>query len=392
MRRGTDFDMTGRIHSIDAVRGLCLVNIFVNHITLGTLLELSPSKIAFCDSADLFVLLAGISSFLAYGPRKEAWAWKEARGRMWRRALTLYGANLIVIAASFLILQIGSAGAPPPAPSQMPGALIESAGLINYWWQALSMQQSVGYSMVLRLYVALMLVAPFYVWLAGKRFWYPLVPAGLIWLVGGHFLLAERDSLTGTLLSMTILPWQLVFAAGVAIGAAIVQRVALPSAPWLTRTACVVVVGGTAFLLLAPYLSADARLWLEARNDAFWTGISKSYQSPLRLLYTFALAYSFVALREAPFIRLLHRANPEGFLCRLGRNSLRVFALGAILALAIDQLLWNLMAAGLIGQRSGAAILVELGLVGLGLYAMARIAAPRPKRLVTPTGFEPVTY
>ena len=384
--------MTQRISSIDAVRGLCLVNIFVNHITLGVLLELSPSKIAFCDSADIFVLLAGISTFLAYGPRREGWVWEEARARMWRRALILYLANLVVIAASFLILRVGETGAPPPAPDQMPGALIESAGAVSYWWHALTMQQSIGYSMVLRLYVVLMIAAPFYVWLAAKRYWYPLVPAGLLWLAGGHFLLAESDSLTGTLLSMTVLPWQLVFAAGVALGAAIVQNVALPRPRWLVVAAAAVVVAGTALLVIGPQVSPDARLWLEARNDAFWTGISKSYQSPLRLLYLAALAYAFMALKEAPFVRLFHRADPDGLLCRLGRRSLRVFALGAILALAFDHLLWNLIAAGLVAQGSGGAILAELALVALGIAAMARIAGRRARKLVTPTGFEPVAY
>ena len=374
------------------MRGLCLVNIFVNHVTLGVLLELSPSKIAFCDSADIFVLLAGISTFLAYGSGREGWAWDEGRRRMWRRALTLYLANLIVIAASFLILRIGEAGAAPPSPELMPGALIELAGAISYWWHALTMQQSVGYSMVLRLYVVLMLVAPCYVWLAAKRFWYPLVPAALLWLAGGHLLLAERDSLTGTLLSMTILPWQLVFAGGVALGAAIVERVELPRPRWLVFAAAAVVIGGTALLVIVPQVSPDARLWLEARNDSFWTGISKSYQSPLRLLYLAALTYSFMALRNAPFVRLLHRADPDGLLCRLGKSSLRVFALGAILALAIDHLLWNLIAAGLVAQGSGGAILVELGFAALAIFAMARIAAPRARKLVTPTGFEPVTY
>ena len=385
-------DMTERISSIDAIRGLCLVNIFVNHITLGMLLELSPSKIAFCDSADIFVLLAGLSTFLAYGPRAGGWDWEAARGRMWRRALILYFANLIVIAASFLIFSIGDTGAPPPSIALTPAVAIESAGAVSYWWHALTMQQSVGYSMVLRLYVVLMIVAPIYVWLAAKRFWYPLVPAALIWLAGGHFLLADRDSLTGELLAMTLLPWQLVFAGGVALGAAIVQRVALPRRPWLTAAALALVAAGTAFLVIAPHVSPDARLWLEARNESFWTGISKSYQSPLRLLYLAALAYAFMALRNAPFVRLAHRADPDGLLCRLGRRSLRAFAFGAVFALAVDHLLWNMMAAGWIERGSGGALIAEIGLAALGLFAMARIAGWRPRKLVTPTGFEPVAY
>ena len=114
--------MKERIHAIDAARGLCLLNIFANHITLGLLPELSPSKIAFCDSAEIFVLLAGVSAFLACGPRGGGGHWDAATAaqRMWRRALTLYVANLAVIAGSLLVFVVGGAGASPPNPAVTP--------------------------------------------------------------------------------------------------------------------------------------------------------------------------------------------------------------------------------------------------------------------------------
>jgi len=374
--------MTDRINAIDAARGLCLVNILVNHITLGVLLEGSPSKIALWDSAEVFVLLAGVSAFLAYGPRDAGggagggggWDFPAARRRMWNRALTLYVANLAVVAASFLIFLVGGAGTPPPDPAAAPPGVMAAAGGASYLWHVLTMGQSVGYSMVLRLYVVLMLVAPLYVWLAGRRFWYPLVPAAAAWLVAGHFALADRDSLTGELLAMTILPWQLVFAAGISLGAAIVQRVPVPRSRALVAAAALVVLAGTWLLVVGDRLSPDIHAWLETRNDRFWTGASKSYQSPLRLLNLAASVYLVAALPRAPVIRLLHRVRPDNMLCRLGRRSLDVFAFGAVFALAVDQLLWNLIAAGMTAPGAAAAVMTELALVALGLWLMLWIA------------------
>lgn len=373
--------MNERINAIDAARGFCLINIFVNHVTLGVLLEASPSKIAFCDSADIFVLLAGMSAFLAYGPREgRAFDPAAASARMWRRALTLYLFNLAILAGSFLVFLVGGAGAPPPEPALAPPGVMAAAGAPAYLWHTLTMQQSVGYSMVLRLYIVLLIVGPFYLWLAARRYWYPLLPAAAIWLASGHFALVVDDSLTGERLSMTLLPWQLIFAAGISLGAAIVQRVKLPRSPMLIMTAALIVFGGTWLLVVGERLWPEVHAWLETRNDHFWTGISKTFQSPLRLLYMGALAYLVMACPKAPLIRLLHEAKTTSILCRLGRRSLEVFAFSAVFALAIDQLLWNLMSAGLVARHSPGAILMEIMSVAAGLWLMLRIADRRPAR------------
>ena len=252
-----------RIHAIDAVRGLCLLNIFVNHVTLGILHELSPSKIGFCDSADIFVFLAGISAFLAYGRASQEFDFGEARRRMWRRAGQLYLFNVGILAASFIILVTSAAIAPMARPELSPEAVASSAGWLTYLWHVLTFQQSIGFSMVLRLYVFLLIVGPIYVWLAARRYWYPLIPAALVWLIAGQFGLAESDSLTGEPLSMTFLPWNLVFAAGISLGAAIRQRVALPSSPILRHSALAVVVGGTLVMTAGGYVSPDVFAWLD---------------------------------------------------------------------------------------------------------------------------------
>jgi hypothetical protein len=235
------------------------------------------------------------------------------------------------------------------------------------------MQQSVGFSMVLRLYVVLMLVAPAYVWLAAKRFWYPMAAAGVIWAASGHFGLVDHDRLTGELLSMNILTWQLVFASGISLGAAIVQGVPLPRSRIFAAAALLLVVVGTLLLVTGSRISPSLGVWLETRNDFFWTGISKSYQSPLRLFYLLGLVYLVAAFPKAPVVRLLHQARPTSLLCRLGRHSLPVFAFSAVFALAIDHLLWNLISADLVTQRGPAALLIEVALVACGLWLMVLI-------------------
>lgn len=363
-----------RIHAIDAVRGFCLLNIVVNHITLGLLHELSPSKLGFCDSADIFVFLAGISAFLAYGASSNGFEFADARRRMWRRAVQLYAFNIGILAASFVILAGSAAIAPTARPELVPQVTMSSAGWLNYLWHVLTFQQSIGFSMVLRLYVFLLAVGPIYVWLATRRYWYPLVPAAAVWLISGQFGLAERDSLTGEPLSMTFLPWNLVFASGIALGAAIRQGVQLPSSAALRRAALAFVIGGSLLLTLGGHVSPDLFTWLETRNDRFWTGISKSLQSPLRVAYLLALTYLFIAYAKAPLVRLFHGFGANNLLCRLGRRSLEVFTFGAIYALAADNLLWILNQTAGLALRSPAAIGIELLLSAAGLACMVRIA------------------
>lgn len=360
--------MQNRIHSIDAIRGFCLLNIFVNHLAVGSLQRLSPSNYGFSDSAEAFVLLAGVSSFLAYGPRKDRAVFPAGAARMWSRAWTLFLYYALLAAASAAILLASE----PWAQSfiLMPSQMIEAHGLTAYAWQLLTMQEYVGYSMILRLYVVLMLIGPAYVWLAAKRFWYPLVPAALIWAAAGQFGLADYGSLSGGRMSLSILPWNLVFAAGISLGAALQQKVVLPTPRWLTLAAAGIVAAGV-IGGLGGFLSG---------TDAFWTGLSKPLQSPLRIVHVFALAYLFIAWRDRPLLRAVHAVKPDNVLCRLGRHSLQVFTWGTILATAGRQLLWALVNRGGFALHTPAALAMELAVVGIGFAAMVWVADQVPAK------------
>lgn len=360
--------MSARIHSIDAIRGFCLLNIFVNHITVGVLQGASPSNIGLSDSADMFVLLAGVSAALAASDKPLM----QVAGAFWRRALVLYSANLGVIGGGVLLLvglslflDIGVL-----LDGELLRALV-SVGPFTAIWHLVSLQQPIGYSLVLRLYVALMVLAPALLWLTRKRWWLALPVAAGIWLTAGQFGLVVRESLTGLPITMTILPWTLIFACGMAIGAAWRQGVRIRPSSTLLAAAVSIVVGYIAFLWLAQ-VSPEAQAWLTTRNENFWLGASKTYQSPLRVLHLLSLAYIFVALPKAPILRLIHGVSSDNLLVRLGRRSLPVFVFGAIAAPFASEMVH--LANRTWGTASLPAVGIELALVAVGIAGMARIA------------------
>lgn len=363
--------MRNRVHAIDAIRGFCLANIFVNHMTAGVLHNLSPSNLGFSDSAEIFVFLAGVSTFLAYGDL----GFPNAVLTLWKRAARLYKYNLMVIGASLigLVMIAGVVGAPAMLDAHFLAVLSERPfGVLA--WNIVCLLQSVGYSMVLRLYIALMLMAPVFIWLASRRWWWPLPPAVAIWALAGHFGWVVHDSLTGAPLTLTILPWSLVFACGVSFAAGMQQGVRLPRSPLLLGAASAVVLSYVLLLYLLPHWP-HGQAWVAERNEHFWLGSSKTYESPLRLLHLLSLVYIVTAFPTAPVIRLIHGVGRENFMARLGRRSLPVFAFGAVYALLANEIL---NAAGRqLGRLSPAAIGLEVVLVAGGLMMMGWIADRR---------------
>ena len=369
--------MRKRLNSIDLIRGFCLVNIFVNHMTTGLINKASPSNFGFSDSAEIFVFLAGVSTYLAYGRLNFRVAWAT----LWKRAGTLYKYNLGIIGASLLgLLVLARLVGPDGMLDALFLKVLAHENPVKLAWHVLTLQQSVGYSMVLRLYVALMLMAPFLLWLASKRWWWVLPPALAIWAVSGQFGLVSHDSLTHVPLNITILPWTLVFACGLALGAGWAQGVRMPRSPFLLGAALAMVASYLVLLYVLPYWPAG-QAWAVGREQHFWLGSSKAYESPLRVLHALALVYIFTAYPDAPVLRLVHRVGRNAFLARLGRQSLPVFTFGAVYALLANELLRVVEQAW--GRISPTAIVFEVAVILLGLMVMGLLTERRrwPLRL-----------
>lgn len=366
--------MSQRFVVIDVVRGFCLLNIFINHISLGLLRELSISKIEMSDSAEIFVFLAGLSVFF-FANRE----WQTSLGRILRRALTLYATNLLIIVATIaLLFLIDEVNGSAKIFDTEPLDILQRRNPAEVFASILTFSQSYGYSMVLRLYVFLMLWAPFALWLARRRFWYPLVPALLIWASAGHFDLVIRNEFTDEPFALTLLPWTLVFTCGISLGAAIAQDVALPRGAALIWVASAYVILCVVLVAWILPKSAAVQAWFATRNDHFWLGGSKTYQSPVRVLHLLACVYIFIVGRDLPVIRLFYRASQDNPLCLLGRSSLAVFSVGAVAAVLIDEILYLLTMR--FGFHSVPAAAVEVAMVVAVCWAMFQIARFQSRR------------
>jgi hypothetical protein len=83
---------------IDFFRGLALWWIFVDHIPTNWMRHLSLQTVSFCDAAELFVLLAGISAGLVYGSAMNRDGWSSAALRLLKRVPALYKAHVLLFA------------------------------------------------------------------------------------------------------------------------------------------------------------------------------------------------------------------------------------------------------------------------------------------------------
>lgn len=86
----------GRDMRVDFFRGLALWWIFTDHIPANWINKLSLRNFALCDSAEVFVLLAGYGAGLAYGRSMDRNGWVFAAADTLKRAWTLYIAHIFL--------------------------------------------------------------------------------------------------------------------------------------------------------------------------------------------------------------------------------------------------------------------------------------------------------
>jgi hypothetical protein len=86
----------GRDMRVDFFRGLALWWIFTDHIPNNVVAQLSLRNFAICDSAEVFVLLAGYGAGLAYGRSMDRNGWLFSGADTLKRAWTLYIAHIFL--------------------------------------------------------------------------------------------------------------------------------------------------------------------------------------------------------------------------------------------------------------------------------------------------------
>ena len=99
-----------RDYRLDFCRGLALILIFIDHVPGNPASHWTLRKWAFCDAAEVFVLISGISSYLAYGSKLDKFGLKGCWCGGCDSGLTrIYGAHLLLFFSAAFFVRIAAA-------------------------------------------------------------------------------------------------------------------------------------------------------------------------------------------------------------------------------------------------------------------------------------------
>ena len=317
----------GRDMRVDFFRGLALWWIFIDHTPSNWMNQFSLRNFALCDSAEVFVLLAGYGAGLAYGRSMDRNGWVYAAADTLKRAWTLYIAHIFLFVV--FAAQVSYSATLLDRADYLDEIHIDVLGEEPYraMLHALLLHFQPAYLDILPMYIALLLlfavVMPLLRW--------PHVLALLSFALYATARLAGLNlpTMTGGGWYFNPLTWQLLFMLGaiMAYGPPDARgRRATMAADWLSG-------GVIAFGLLMQFV-----VWqhpqmishLPARVGRVLLSVDKTGLHPFRLLSILALVWATSRLVPPDARWLKSRFAAPFVLC--GQHSLPVFCSGIFLS------------------------------------------------------------
>jgi hypothetical protein len=354
-----------RERRVDVLRGIALLCIFVDHVPGNWLNWLTLRNFGLSDAAELFVMLSGFASMVAFGRSFQRDGARAGLRRIVLRCLHLYVFQIGMLLATLLTVWLWT-GYYHLTPLHLAPMIYGGVAGIR---RGLTLQAQPSNLNILPLYI--LLLAAFPAIYAGFRFRPRLtlaVSAG-VWLaanlVPGMNL---TNALDGNGWFFNPFAWQFVFVLGAMLAKVMAHREGtLPRLPWLVLLCWVLL--GLAFLQAFPWeqwgLPNLAPLAMDPPD--------KTNLSPLRLVHALALVYVVLTWQG---LRSLLRMAPLAWIECLGRHSLEVFSLATMLAL------FGRLAFRSYGDEWSTQLLVNL--VGLAaMLALARALERDPARPAT---------
>ena len=368
---------------IDIVRGLALLIIFINHMPGNIVGAHTPANYGFSDAADIFVLLAGVSAVLAYGPAIERDGIGLASLRVGARIWTLYIAHLAV----FLIVCGVIAAAVTRTQNPLYIELINIQPMLNDTLTALVGMLTLTYQAafvdILPLYIVLLAAFPLIYLGARISPLATLALSGFLWQWAGATGLNFPNGAEGHWF-FNPFAWQFLFAIGVVAGRAAKAGVTLPRARWLD-------VAAAAFLAFSVIVkvSIGNPFGFAVLNDfveRLQMGNDKTNLSIVRVVHLLALAWlvlRFVPMSAAWLSSLVGRQ-----LGTVGRHSLEIFCVGTVLSIAGQIAMaetYNAPGFQLLIVAAGITILISLGNFLTWYQSLTRRTVGRSRAQRAPT-------
>ena len=307
---------------VDFLRGVALIMIFIDHVPGNLLASFTLRNFGFSDAAELFVLLAGFSSMMAYGGAFARDGAVVGLQRVLARVVRLY-----LFQAVLLLLVLVGVSAWIHNFHVLPesGAPYVHTGL-NGLKHGLTLQAQPASLNILPLYIVLLALFPLIYALIRISPVLATLVSGGVWLwVNYDPAVNLTNWLDGGGWYFNPFAWQFLFTIG-ALGAVLIRRNDgnLPNAWWVRALALLCL--GFAVLAAAPWATWGLLDWHPIVLDA----PDKTVLAPLRLMNILALAT--LALGSEWFRRVAeHKAL--FFVVACGKHSLEVFSLGTVLAM-----------------------------------------------------------
>ena len=346
---------------LDFCRGIALLIIFIDHIPNNPLSGWTLRKFAFCDAAEVFVLISGVATYFAYGSKLEregSASMTQAVARRWLRvylahlALFVAIAGLAFVTLPFLTRENYVHYLRLERLFASPAEAIFAAATLRYLPKYLD---------ILPLYLLLLGAAPLGLMMIRRSPLWALAVSGSIYFAAraAGLNLSDGSSQDGWVFDP--LTWQFLYVIGMAIGfwsrhgdRQILTRIGLIAA------AAYCILG---LIAAAPWLGPDTGLTLSNPLFNLWPA-EKTFLSPLRLLNVLALSYLFVYFVSADAGFLRTRLSILFVWC--GQHSLAIYSVGVFLSCAAYLTLTETgspMAARLGANVVGGAILIALAFV-----------------------------
>ncbi|MGA8900557.1 OpgC domain-containing protein [Bradyrhizobium sp.] len=345
---------------LDLFRGVGLWMIFLDHIPHDVVSWLTLRNYGFSDAAEFFVFISGYLAGFIYGPIIKAGHFLAALKRLWKRAMEMYVAHIML----FLVFtaQIARTVRKFDNPLyedefNVHNFLLHPDVLIG---QALTLRYKPVNLDVLPLYITLIATAPFMLWAMVRRPNLTLLGSIVLYIFARKFDWNLASYPPGTSWYFNPFAWQLMFIFAAWCGTGGASRIwpIIQSRLGLAVALLWILFG---FLVVVSWHFAILGWWVPAWLNKMMYPIDKTDLDMLR--FTHFLALAFVVARFVPhnWPALTSKWLRPMVMC--GQHSLPIFCFGVFLSFAAH---WVLMqyTRGVWEQLviSAAGILVMIGI------------------------------
>lgn len=318
-----------RDHRVDALRGLALLMMLTDHVYSDWLNRLTMRNFGFADAADIFVLLAGYASYLAYGRLimrpPPAGGWRVAIHRIVTRCVRLYLFQLILLFFYIALTRLWRLRWDVPIDFLEP----ELSHGFDWLLAVVTLQALPDMVNILPIYILFLLSFPLMFWLLRRSPYLLLAGSFVLWaLVNLDPAINLPNVIDSDGWYFDPFAWQFIFAIGVLLAFMVHRRGGNLTISGRSRSLCVAVliIGVIECFPYQLYHLPDLRLFhLRALAD-------KSSLGPLRIMDVLAI---FILVQSSSWCTRFASSSPGQILAVMGRHSLEVFCLGTVLDLII---------------------------------------------------------